>query len=59
MKKSSLSVKGCTLAAFEQGGIFIMQHLLGHRVKVFAVSFKGLPLFRHLLQKVKGTDDLF
>jgi hypothetical protein len=31
------------LGAFEQGGIFIVQHLLWHRALVFPISSKGLP----------------
>jgi hypothetical protein len=32
-----------TLRAFEQGGIFIIPHLLWHRVSVFPVSSEGPP----------------
>jgi hypothetical protein len=31
------------LRAFEQGGIFIVPHLLWYRASVFLVSFKGPP----------------
>ena len=38
--------------AFEQGGIFIVPHLLLHGVSVFAVSSEGPSLFSSLLQQL-------
>jgi hypothetical protein len=46
----TLPVKGCkilglcsALRAFEQGGFFIVPHLLGHGASVFPVSSDGSP----------------
>jgi hypothetical protein len=50
METSPLQVKVCkllglysALRAFEQGGIFIVPHLLWHRASVFPVSSEGPP----------------
>jgi hypothetical protein len=50
METSPLPVKGCkkiclclALRAFEQGGVFIVQHLLWHWTSVFPVSSEGPP----------------
>jgi hypothetical protein len=45
METSPLPVKGCKtgLRAFEQGGIFIVPHLLWHGTSVFPVSSEGPP----------------
>jgi hypothetical protein len=46
---SPLPVKGCekglcsALSAVEQGGIFILLHLLSHGTSVFPVSSEGSP----------------
>ena len=40
--------------AFEQGGIFIVPHLLLHGASVFAVSSEGLFLFSSLFTKIRG-----
>jgi hypothetical protein len=40
--------------AFKQGGIFIVPHLLGHRVSVFPVSPERTTPFGCLLQHVRG-----
>jgi hypothetical protein len=42
------------LRAFEQGGIFIMPHLLWHGASVSSVSSEGPPPFSRLLQHTGG-----
>jgi hypothetical protein len=42
------------LGAFEQGGIFIVPHLLWHGTSVFLVSSEGLPPFSRLLRHAWG-----
>jgi hypothetical protein len=44
-----------TLRAFEQGGIFIVQHLLWHEASVFPVSFGRQP---HLVASYDTQGDV-
>jgi hypothetical protein len=48
-----------TFRAFEQGGIFIMPHLLWHRTLVFMASSEGLPLSLASYDTRGGVEDLF
>jgi hypothetical protein len=45
------------LRAFEQGGIFIMPHLLWHGASVFPVSSEGPPPFCRLLRHTRGCGE--
>ena len=47
------------LTAFNEGGIFIIPHLLWHGTSVFTVSSEGPPAFSPLLRQARGTEDLF
>jgi hypothetical protein len=42
------------LKAFEQGGIFIVPHLLWHEASVFPISTEGKAPFSHLLRHTRG-----
>jgi hypothetical protein len=42
------------LRAFEQGGIFIVPHLLRHGASVFPVPSEGPPPFSRLLRHTRG-----
>ena len=45
----------CIVRPFEQGGMFIVPHLLRHGTSVFAVSSEGLFLYSHLPWQANGT----
>jgi hypothetical protein len=47
------------LRAFEQGGIFIVQHLLWHGTSVFPVSSEGPPHLVASYDTQGDVDDLF
>jgi hypothetical protein len=47
------------LRAFEQGGIFIMPHLLWHRTSVFPVSSEGPPHLVAFYDTRGDVEDLF
>jgi hypothetical protein len=47
------------LRAFEQGGIFIVPHLLWHGASVFPVSSEGLPHLVASYDTQGGVEDLF
>jgi hypothetical protein len=47
------------LRAFEQGGIFIMPHLLWHGTSFFPVSSEGPPLSVASYDTQGGVEDLF
>jgi hypothetical protein len=47
------------LRAFEQGGIFIVPHLLWHRTSVFPVSSEGTPHSIASYDSQEDADDLF
>jgi hypothetical protein len=47
------------LRAFEQGGIFIVPHLLWHGTSVFPVSFEGLPHLVASYDTHGDAEDLF
>jgi hypothetical protein len=61
LKKSQLPVKGqCSaLRAFEQGGIFIVPHLLWHGSSVFLVSSEGPPPSVASYDTQGDVEDLF
>jgi hypothetical protein len=66
LKTSPLSVKGCKILAharrpraFEQGGIFIVPHLLWHGTSVFPVSSEGPPHSVASYDTRRGVKDLF
>jgi hypothetical protein len=47
------------IRAFEQGGIFIVPHLLWHGTSVFPVSSEGPPHSVDSYDTRGGVDDLF
>ena len=47
------------LRAFEQGGIFIVTHLLRHGTSVFPVSSEGPPHLVAFYDTLGGAEDLF
>jgi hypothetical protein len=47
------------LRAFEQGGIFIVPHLLWHWTSVFPVSFEGPPQSVAVNDTLGDVEDLF
>jgi hypothetical protein len=47
------------LRAFEQGGIFIVSHLLWHRASVFPMSSEGLPHSVTFYGTQGDVEDLF
>jgi hypothetical protein len=47
------------LRAFEQGGIFIVPHVLWHGASVFPVSSEGLPHSVASYDTRGGVEDLF
>jgi hypothetical protein len=47
------------LRAFEQGGIFIVPHLLRHGTSVFPVSSEGPPHLVAFYDTRGGVEDLF
>jgi hypothetical protein len=66
METSPMPVKGCTnlglclaLRAFEQGGIFIVPHLLWHGTSVFPVLYEGLPHSVASYDTRRDVEDLF
>jgi hypothetical protein len=61
METSPLPVKGCktALRAFEQGGIFIVPHLLWHGTSVFPVSSEGPPHLVAFYDTRGNVKDLF
>jgi hypothetical protein len=66
METSPLPVKGwknlglCSaLRAFEQGGIFIVPHLLWHGTSVFPVSSEGPPQSVASYDTHRDAEDLF
>ena len=49
----------CIVRPFEQGGMFIVPHLLRHGTSFFAVSSEGLFTYSHLPWQANGTYDLY
>jgi hypothetical protein len=47
------------LSAFEQGGIFIVPHLLWHGASVFPVSSEGPPHLVASYDTREGVENLF